>query len=241
MKSWIKKRWYQSEIWDRRLQIKDMWSVPQNSTVLIHIGKSGGRTIKNGIQNATQNKDVYEVHIRKPIYRPDLKYIIIARNPISRVQSAFRWRYKWVVEEGKQRDRFHREYEVLVKYGTLNNLAEALYDEDGSINKMAQKDIRHIHHIREDISFYLAELLQKCLPEQIEAVLMQENLDEDIFKVFGYHNELTSHRNPDIESKSSLSDLGIKNLMHFFRQDYEILTKLYCWGKLDREVFFKVM
>jgi hypothetical protein len=228
----------------RRLGLLGLYEysqLPIGSTVLIHIGKCGGRTVKNGIQNAEKNLVNYSVHIKKPVYRKDLKYVVMARGPISRLTSAFRWRYKLVVSDGVQKDRFEGEYEVLTKYKNLNNIAEALYDESGIANITAQQEMRKIHHIREDISFYLSDLLRKCHPDQILAVLMQENLDEDIFRVFGYRNELYEHCNPSAEDDQGLTESGLRNLKRFFVEDYEALTKLYCWGKIDREVIVKAL
>ncbi len=215
--------------------------LPYSSTVLVHIGKCGGRTLRNGIESATQNSDIHVVHRNKPIYREDLKYIIIARNPWLRVFSAFRWRYKLVVSDGDQKDRFEGEYDVLVKYGNLNNLAEALYHEDGSVNTLAQQEIYRIHHIREDISFYLHDLLSRCTPNQILAVLLQENLDNDILRVFGYKNEIRAHSNPVTEENNAISETALSNLMRFFKEDYEALMTLYCWGKVERKIFREII
>jgi hypothetical protein len=216
--------------------------IPTNYTILIHIGKCGGRTLQKGIVNATRNGEVFVIHITKPNYRPDLKYIIVARNPIARLKSAFRWRFKLVVTDGVQKNRFKGEYEVLVKYKMLNKLAEALYFDDGSPNLNAHREIRKIHHIHEDISFYLEELLTKCHPNQIIAVLMQENLNNDIWRVFGYKNDIHLHRKPVVtEEEDQLSDRAMKNLLRFFWKDYKALVKLYCWGKIDREIFLKAI
>lgn len=137
--------------------------------------------------------------------------------------------------------RFEGEYDVLVKYGCLNNLAEALYYMDDTPNYTAQKEIRRIHHIREDISFYLRELLYRCQPKQIIAVLMQENLDDDILCVFGYKNVFQRHRNPATEEDKELSEFGLVNLMRFFSEDYAALTRLYCWGKIKQKIFIDAM
>jgi hypothetical protein len=222
----------------------DSWKLPIGSTVLIHVGKCGGRTVRDGIKNAVRNCDLHEVHVQKPIYRKDLKYIIVARGPISRLNSAFRWRYKLIVSDGNQKVKYRSkdEHDVLVKYENLNNIAEALYHENGEANAIAQKEIRKIGHIRQDISFHLRDLLSRCQPTQIVAVLMQENLDEDIFRVFGYRNELTRHSNPASEEEDkALSETALINLMKFFEEDYEALVKLYCWGKIDQEVFVKAL
>lgn len=220
---------------------KESIHLASGSTVLIHVGKCGGRTVRDGIDNATRNLVDHEVHIRKPVCRKDLKYIIVARGPISRLRSAFRWRYKLVVTEAVQRERFDGEHDILVKYQDLNTIAEALYHPDGTPNLTAHKDIRKIHHIHEDIAFYLGDLLKTVSPEQITAVLMQENLDDDILRVFGYQNSIKSNYNPVGDEPDDLSSLATQNLMRFFANDYVALTQLYCWGKISKEVLLKAI
>lgn len=215
--------------------------IPHGATVLIHIGKCGGGTLKRGLANAVKNTNPYVVHVRKPTYRRDLKYIIIARGPISRLVSAFRWRYKLVVTGNGRANTFPGEYEILEKYGTLNRMAEALYDADGKPDLQVQDEIRQIHHIHEDIAFYLYPLLGKCRPEQIVAVLMQETLDADIERVFGYRNDEQVHINSGTKQDGELSPLAVKNLKRFFIADFEALLKLYCWEKIDREVLQRVV
>ncbi len=209
---------------------------PQPNTVLIHIGKCGGSTLRTALEQIADTFPVQIVHVEKPIYNADHSYIIVARGPISRVISAFNWRYKLVVTDGTQHDRFKGELEVLRRYESLNTLAEALYDNDGNPNQAAHNDIRKIHHLREDISFYLSELLQQCQPEQITAVLMQENLNADIQRVFG----VTAGEREKDNSKASantLSDQAEQNLRRFFRPDYEALTLLHSWRLIEDTVF----
>ncbi|MCY4227877.1 MAG: hypothetical protein OXF20_09355 [Gammaproteobacteria bacterium] len=124
-----------------------------------------------------------------------MRYIILARNPLERVISAFNWRYKLVVVTGEQRYSDPGEFEALTQYGSINVLSEALYDNDGIEKPDAIRAIRTIGHIRMDISFYLTALLDRCRPDQIQAVLMQETLNQDIAKVFGIHNEYQIHEN----------------------------------------------
>ena len=70
---------------------------------------------------------------------------------------------------------------------------------------------------------------------------MQENLDDDIYRVFGYRNRLLRKHNPIQEKHKSLSDAGLHNLMRFFQEDYECLIKLYCWGKIERDVVLRAL
>ena len=146
-----------------------------------------------------------------------------------------------VVSEGSQRSRYPGEYDVLSRYKTLNGIAEAIYDAEGNSNRSAQLDLRKIHHIKQDIAFYLKELLAKCKPDQIIGVLMQENLDQDIARVFGYSNERRLNRGPSVDHEKQLSERAIRNLRRFFSEDYQALTRLYCWGKIDSEVFVRAI
>ncbi len=224
-------------LYQAALPYYERWKIPRGATVLVHIGKCGGGTLKRGLAHATKNANPYVVHVRKPVYRPDLKYIVVARAPISRLVSAFRWQYKRVVEENCCVNPFPGEHGILEKYRTLGRMAEALYDADGRPDPQVHDEIRRIRHIHEDIAFYLYPLLDRCRPEQIVAVLMQETLDADIARVFGYRNDLQLHTNPGTRQDGELSPHAMRNLKRFFSKDYEALMVLYCWQKIDRQVF----
>lgn len=226
---------------ERLRSAMDFVRIPRKGTVLIHIGKCGGRSVRNGIQHAKQNTVDLEIHNRRPVYRKDIRYIIVARNPITRLDSAFRWRYRRLVTEGTRRERYPGERDILIKYESLNNLAEALYSQDGTLNTAVARETRKIHHIRENLSFYLSALLRKCHPDQIVAVLMQENLDHDIHRVFGYENTLREHVNSSPQKDPELSGLAVQNLMRFFEKDYASLMTLYCWGKIEPDVMKRVL
>ncbi|MCF8028320.1 MAG: hypothetical protein K9K81_08140 [Desulfobacteraceae bacterium] len=167
--------------------------------------------------------------------------MIIARGPISRALSAFNWRYKLVVEDKVQKDRYSGEYEVLKKYGSLNRLAESLYDPDGRPNRAVHKEIRKIHHIREDIAFYLKDFLKFCPPAQISAVLMQENLDSDMQNVLGIGKVERKKDNRGQGRCRELSETAERNLKRFFFDDYQALLRLYCYGKIDKDILIKAI
>ena len=205
--------------------LKDYFRFEKESVVLVHIGKCGGRTLKNGLSNAKRNMVDNIVHVYKPVYRSDLKYIVVARDPVSRLISAFNWRYRLVVEEKVQRDRFKGEYEVLTKYQNLNALAEALYFNDGEPNRLAHKEANMIHHVFEGISYYLTDLLEKCRKDQIVGLLMQESLNQDIERVFGYRNELNVHNNSN-GKLDPLTATAKRNLKEFLAKDYVALRIL---------------
>jgi len=142
---------------------------------LIHIGKCGGSTV---ISMLKQNKIKYnKIHITKPIFNNHDKYLIVLRNPIERFISAFNWRYKLVVIDKIQNKRFIGEKEVLQKYKSVNTLAENI--REFNINET------YIHHIKENISFYLDDFLKDCRKENIIGVVITEKLNSDMKHIFG--------------------------------------------------------
>ena len=198
--------------------------------VLIHIGKCGGGAVKAALSEAGMASELRIVHIRRPAYGRRLRYVVLARNPLARAVSAFNWRYRLVVAEGVQANRFAGERGVLTRYGSVEALGEALYDADGTPRAGPIRHARMIHHLREDIGFYLTRLLGRCRPEQIEAVLMQETLSEDMERVFGIAGLRRIHDNRGM-SADDLSPRARANLMRFLHRDYEALARLYAWAR----------
>lgn len=70
---------------------------------------------------------------------------------------------------------------------------------------------------------------------------MQENLDEDIYRVFRYRNKVIRNHNPAQAKQKEISDVGLYNLMRFFEEDYKSLIRLYCWGKIERDVILRAL
>lgn len=203
----------------------------KHTLVYIHIGKCGGASLNSAVQRSRILRDEFRhitrVHIEKPAYIPDARYLIVLRNPVSRALSAFNWRYRLVVEDASQDSRYEGESDVLRKYGTLNTLAENLYVGE-ELNEEVAGEFRLIHHLKEDISFYLSDLLEQVDAEQIFAVLAQENLDGDIEAHLGVLNESRIHSNrPETDSeKLQLSDLARSNLKRFLQRDYDAIRRL---------------
>ena len=211
-----------------------------DSLIFVQIGKCGGRTVWDAIRESPVVREkfsaVSRVHVR-PIHAKS-RYIIVVRNPIARALSAFNWRYRIVVEDAAERDRFDGEYDALLKYGTLNTLAEALYA-DGEPVETAAAECRSIHHLKEDIAYYLADLLAHLSDGQLFAVLATEFLDDDIARVLGIRNTGNTHENRSKTDadKLVLSDRARENLRRFFRADYAALETLATLGALSEEKY----
>jgi hypothetical protein len=133
---------YIQKIKQKLKNLVDEWS---NEIVLVHIGKCGGSTVRSEFNK--KGLKYVEKHITQVKFQPNKKYIIVIRNPISRFVSAFNWRYKLVVKDKIQENRFEGEKNRLEKYMTVNNLAENIYSANGELILNFQNPDNYIHHI----------------------------------------------------------------------------------------------
>ena len=220
------------KIYDFSCNLIDYFYYPKGSTIVIGIGKTGGSTVRKVLHKLKAEKqNIYNVHVRKPLYRKDLKYIILLRHPVGRVISAFNFRYKQIVEN--KISGIKGEYPVLFKYKTINNISKELYLKNRNPNKKVINEIKSIHHIKEDISYYIGDLLNKCDQDQIIGILTQENLNEEIEKIFKYRNEFREKVASPLRSKN-LSQESFDNLVRFLEKDYINIFKLFMMGKIDQ-------
>lgn len=207
----------------------------------IHIGKCGGSSVLNALVNSEIIKEKYtsiiHTHTRKPIYQRNEDYIITIRNPISRLLSAYNWRYYLVVETENQKNRFKGEWEILNKYKTLNNMAEKLFDEcTNSVDLKVSQEFEVIHHIRERISFYLLDFLDVVNINQIYGVLKQESLEQDCKKLLGVEiRHLKNHKSKTLPTYLNLSEKALKNLKRHFSDEFTCVKKLFELGIIDEE------
>jgi len=198
-----------------------------NNFEFIHIGKCGGSTVSQILRSLKVSHNI--LHIQPVNFDPNKKYVILLRNPIQRFISAFNWRCKLVLYEKSQLNRFVGEKNLLEKYQNVNQLAESLFTPDGFT-----KD-QYIHHIHEDINFYLENFLKLCSKKNILAVITTETLDSDIKSIWNRVGEVPQ-LNKNKES-TYLSELGYQNLKQFLKKDYECIDKLYEMGLLTMEKY----
>lgn len=177
----------------------------------IHIGKCGGSTICTTLKNNQINFD--EVHVRSFKFQPDKKYLITIRNPVERFVSAFYWR-KYLASD-QQKNRFGGEYEFFQKFATI----EDLIDDDISI---LQK--QYVHHIKEDIHFYLGDFVNQCDPANIKGIICTENLNKDFERIFNI--KIQKHEKKNSKRKKSLKEKDFRFLKKYLEKDYLVIEKL---------------
>lgn len=199
-----------------------------NGYVFIHVGKCGGSTAMNEFR--THNIFIESVvHISRAKYNKTKKYIILIRNPIQRFISAFNWRYRLVCDEQCQASRFFGEKSALEKYKKVNVLAENI--SEFSVNNT------YIHHIKEDIHYYLEQFLKNCSKESIFAVMTTETLTSDFKELFNIDISKAERLKENKIYDTYLSDLGYNNLKLYLCKDYECIDTLYELGVLSQEKY----
>lgn len=197
----------------------------------VHIGKCGGYTVADALAISPVVQErfsrVKRIHIRPPYYQKHAQYLIVLRNPIERLCSAFEWRYQKVVASKEQEFRYAGEYEALSKYGGLNDLAEQIF-RDGDLRIDVVSDMLKITHFNQDMNYYLGELLGSMRSDQIFSVFTQETLRQDMRDVLGVNEAILLNKNAsDIrEASEGLSAKARQNLKRFFARDYDCIRAL---------------
>lgn len=207
---------------------------------LIHIGKSGGTTVKGELKR--HNIKFKECHVSKPIYNPHEKYLIVLRNPIQRFISAFNWRYFLLFDRKTQQERFLGEKELLEKYKSVDELATEMR-KTKKLNKFKKifngspKNKNYIHHLKEDINYYLNNIIYKCSPEQIIGIITTETLHSDMKKLFNIDVKYHSMSNPTYNTKKKITNETYNTLREYLHKDYEIIKYMYKNKFIDKEKF----
>ena len=93
----------------------------------------------------------------------------------------------------------------------------------------------YIHHIKENIDFYIGEFLQNCKKDNILGIIMTETLNDDIFKLFGIANVI--HNNKNNPYDKTLSKNEYDNLKKYLEKDYACIDKLYELGLLSLDKY----
>ena len=181
----------------------------------IHIGKCGGGTLRNFF-NEINYKCIYS-HVYKPKISQEYEYIILIRNPITRLISSFNSRKILTAELDK---RFKCEDKLLNKFNDIHDFVSDLDNFKG-----------YIHHIHENISFYLTELLDKIQPIQIKRIYTQEYLNDELYEDFLKYPSINKHENISNLPKT-LNETEYVKLKKYLTQDYECIEKLNEFGVL---------
>lgn len=193
-----------------------------NNLVIIHIGKCGGSTL---LKELDLNKIKYElVHVTKVKYDPSKKYLIIIRNPIQRFISAFNWRYYLVCDSKVQENKYINEKNILNKYNNIDKLCHELRVNKNIFNGN-RNSYNYIHHLKEDINFYLEYFIDICPKDNLLGVICTETLKVDLKNIFNI--DLNIHDKNNNKYKKNINNINYKILKDYLYKDYLIIDKMY--------------
>ena len=204
-----------------------------DNLVLIHIGKCGGSTLLAELE--LKNIKFEYKHIEKVKFNPNKKYLIVIRNPIKRFISAFYWRYYLVCDNKSQENRFKNEKQILNKYKNINNLCKNLKLNKNIFNGNPNST-NYIHHLKEDINFYLKDFIKVCPKNKIVGVICTETIRNDFKKLFDIN--LTNHvKHNKIKYNKDLKPKNYDILKNYLRKDYFIVKKMFKNGLLNKNQY----
>ena len=199
-----------------------------NNLVIIHIGKCGGSTL---LKELDLNKIKYElVHVAKVKYDPNKKYLIIIRNPIQRFISAFNWRYYLVCDSKIQENKYMNEKNILNKYNNIDKLCHELRVNKNIFNG-SRNSYNYIHHLKEDINFYLEYFIDICPKDNLLGVICTETLKVDLKNIFNI--DLNVHDKNNDKYKKNINNMNYKILKDYLHKDYLIIDKMYNKGWIN--------
>lgn len=199
---------------------------------LVHVGKCGGISVVVELQAHGFRFD--HVHMRRPTYAADRRYVVLVRDPVSRFVSAFNWRKHLLGNDllpgahtadaiGRLRHRAERE--LLAEFQDVNAFAERLTCPTGFDVSALSTLMQLIGHVPQGFSWYLDDLLAAIAPGQLAGVIATERLADDFAAMFGFRLVAENHRHY-ASSGSTVSPVGRANLAREFRGEYRTLGRL---------------
>lgn len=222
----LKQRW-------RRLVMRIRGRRPVH---FIHVGKTAGTAVKNALEPLV-SAGHYEVFLHP--HRVKLHHIprgekvfFVLRDPVDRFVSAFYSRKRqgmprvyspWNADE---REAFSR-------FGTANQLAEALSSADAEEREHARKAMRRMQHVRDTYATFFGDTdAFAARSNDILLVGFQDTLEEDFTRLVHLlglpastglpRDPVKAHRNPE-QVDRHLSDLAVANLRMHYAADIAFL------------------
>jgi hypothetical protein len=208
---------------------------------LLHIGKTGGSTIKSTLQR-------YHMKLKNGLFLVETsghdkklgsspgEYAFFVRDPVRRFVSGFISRLR------EDRPLYYDKHSTIESWAfrifkTPNQLAEALSSEDADLKFSAIKAINNIKHTKWDIHYYLVS--KENVLHHLDKIMFvgrTECLDNDFQKFLGMmqmpklillKDDKSTHKTPKKYSEmKKLSSLAVKNLLEWYKSDYEIINVL---------------
>jgi hypothetical protein len=210
------------------------------SGFVVHIGKTGGMSIKNNVKSQLVEAgclQVIGVHLQrfKETYNASSLYAITIRNPIRRFVSAFYFGWVSPVKADASRilkdQRYAKRASFYKEYSTVSLFAEALYNSSGHLQTSVVDRFDVNRHITCGIDFYLDGFLL-TVPVGAPSiyrnivVVTTENLAADAAAGLGISVRGHANRQDHDDIDKRLSPLALSNVVLFLARDFAIIERL---------------
>lgn len=197
---------------------------------LVHVGKCGGTSAATELRSHGYRFD--HVHLRRPEFGPDRRYVVLVRDPVARFVSAYNWRRHLIAEgslatsdDPMGRLRHEAERSLLATFADVGSFAEALVPKPGYEVSPALTMMHVIGHVPQGFGWHLDGLLRRIEPRQLLGVVATERFASDMERLFGFVP--VTRRNAHAGSVGPpLSPLGLANLTRVLAPEYETLAEL---------------
>ena len=219
--------------------------------IIIHVGKCSGTALTYSL---TYHKisfiSIHHANNRNPEPiipknlingKCDYQFIFTIRHPIDRLISAFNFKYtRGIIRRGN--DHFEGEIEGFKYFKTIQNLAENLYNKDGSENLEAINFCFNCDHINYGLHHYLNNFNETYNIR----VIRHEYLKEDYKNIFNKNiilpeentqpnfisNINSKYRN---YTKIEITKKMYNNLKRFLKKDMDIIERLEKYNLITKE------
>jgi hypothetical protein len=209
--------------------------------IFIHVGKCSGSVLEKNfnklkhisIHYANQRPPLPSIEINKltKIHSMD-KFICCVRHPVDRWISAFNFKYTRVILRNGN-DRLAKEKEGFEFYKTATNLAEQLYNEDGTPNAKA-----HIFATLQcdHLAFGLEHYLGNFDESHTVKVICHEFIKRDFEKVFKKKIVFPkSSVRPNSKPHDTITLKAYKNIKKFIKKDFDTIDKFASYNFISKE------
>ena len=217
--------------------------------VFIHIGKSGGTSVKKTLKKIL---NIDFIHMQKVEYEPNTKYIIWLRDPLTRFVSAYNFAHNFInkYKNNVVNIEGQRFIDLVNYFESANNLAENIYTDEFAYELMTYSNYdrcrntncaQHVNHISKGIAYYLND--GKFIENHHKDIIFVgtlENIENDLNKLqkllgITQLKKIKTQTWDNIKTNKSkyLSPLAKQNLKKFYELDYYCIQLLVQYGLID--------
>ena len=198
---------------------------------LLHIGKTGGTSLTNMLQDIESKKYIIKIHPHefslKEVPKEDAA-VFFLRYPLDRFVSGFYSRKR------KGQPTYNvpwnsAEELAFTLFETPNSLAEALSSDDEAIKTDAIKAMKGIRHVNSHFKDWLVETdYLKSHQKQLFFIGFQEHFNEDVKTLYQkltgktWNQEVIKSHQTSLSEDKNLSELAKENLSNWYREDLNL-------------------